>query len=68
MIEIGIHCNFFIDLPIRLRTCRSNGFFYKTKFARSKNLSRPPIWFEVLEYLILNLALYSLLYSFLRPS
>ena len=27
MIVFGIHWNFFIVLPIRLKTCRSNGVF-----------------------------------------
>ena len=27
MIEFGIHGNFFIVLPIQLKTCRSNVFF-----------------------------------------
>ena len=41
MIAYGIHCNFFIVLPIRLKTCRSNGFFfYKAKCARPKNGAR----------------------------
>ena len=41
MIVLGIHCNFFTVLPIRLKTCRSNGFFfYKAQFARPKNRAR----------------------------
>ena len=28
MIVFGIHCNIFIVLPIRLKTCRSNAFFF----------------------------------------
>ena len=28
MIVFRIHCNFFIVLPIRLKACRSNGFFF----------------------------------------
>ena len=36
MIEIGIHCNFFIDLPIRLRTCRSKGFFTRQNLRARK--------------------------------
>ena len=28
MIVLGIHCNFLIDLPICLKTCRSNFFFF----------------------------------------
>ena len=46
----GIHCNFFIVLSIRLKTCRSNVFFlfYKAPksrtrlrdFTRLSNLSR----------------------------
>ena len=31
MIVFGIHCNFFTVLPIQLKTCRSNAFFF---FAR----------------------------------
>ena len=27
MIVFRIYCNFFIVLPIRLKTCRSDGFF-----------------------------------------
>ena len=27
----GTHCNFFIVLPIRLKTCISNGFFFLKK-------------------------------------
>ena len=39
MIVFGIHCNFFIVLPIRLKTCSFNGFFnfYKAKCACQKN-------------------------------
>ena len=40
------NCNFFIVLPIRLKTCRSNGFFFFTKQnlrARVRNLSRPEV-------------------------
>ena len=39
MIEYGIHCTFFIALPIRLKTCRFIFFplFYKAKCAGSKN-------------------------------
>ena len=36
MIIFGIHCNFFIVLPIRLKICRSNGFFYKTECVHQK--------------------------------
>ena len=36
MIVFGIHCNFFIVLPIRLKICRSNGFFYKTECVHQK--------------------------------
>ena len=28
MIVFEIHCNFFIVLPVRLKTCISNGFFF----------------------------------------
>ena len=28
MIVFRVHCNFFIVLPIRLKACRSNGFFF----------------------------------------
>ena len=31
MIVFGIHCNFFIVLPTRLKTCRSNGFLFFTR-------------------------------------
>ena len=31
MIVFGIHCNFLIALPIRLKTCRPNVFFLFTK-------------------------------------
>ena len=31
MIVFGIRCNFFIVLPIRLKTCRSNIFLSFTK-------------------------------------
>ena len=38
MSVFGIHCTFFIALPIRLKTCRFIFFyFYKTKCARPKN-------------------------------
>ena len=38
IIVFVIHCNFFIVLPIRLKTCGSNVFsFYKAKCARPKN-------------------------------
>ena len=42
MIVFGIHCNFFIVLPIRLKTCRSSFFvlFYKAKCSRPKNRVR----------------------------
>ena len=41
MIVFGIHCNFLIVLPIRLKTCRSNVFsLYKAKCARLKNRAR----------------------------
>ena len=31
MMVFGIHCNFFIVLPNRLKTCRSNDFLFFTK-------------------------------------
>ena len=31
MIVLGTHCNFFIVFPIRLKNCRSNGFFFFTR-------------------------------------
>ena len=31
MIVFGIHCNFFIVLIIRLKTCRPNGLFFFTR-------------------------------------
>ena len=42
MIMFGIHCNVFIDLPIRLKTCRTNGFlfFNKAKRAHPQNGAR----------------------------
>ena len=42
MIMFGIHCNVFIVLPIRLKTCRTNGFlfFNKAKRAHPKNWAR----------------------------
>ena len=43
MIVFGIYCDFFIVLPIWLRTSISNvffGFFYKAKCARPKNRAR----------------------------
>ena len=43
MIAFGIHCNFFIVLPIRLKTCRSNDFLFFTRQnvrARPKNRAR----------------------------
>ena len=40
MIVFGIQFNFFIVLPIPLKTCRSNVFFYKAKCARPKNRAR----------------------------
>ena len=42
MIVFGIHCNFFIDLPIRLKTCRSDVLFPfdKAKCKRPKNRVR----------------------------
>ena len=44
MIVLGIHCNFFIDLPIRLKTYRSDVFFVfrfdKLKCKRPKNRVR----------------------------
>ena len=40
MIVFGIHCNFFIVLPKRLKTCRLMDFFKKEKFARPKNRVR----------------------------
>ena len=41
MIVFGIYCNFFIVLPIRLKTCRSNAFFsFKAICARTKNWVR----------------------------
>ena len=57
MIVFGIKYNFFIGLPIQLKTCRFNDFFlfYEVKFVRPKhsarlrsfarpsNLSRPDI-------------------------
>ena len=41
MIVFGIHCNFFIVLPIRLETCRSNIFLFFTRllpFKQTKNI------------------------------
>ena len=43
MIVFGIYCDFFIVLPIWLRTSISNVFFvffYKAKCARPKNRAR----------------------------
>ena len=37
MIVYGIHCNFFIVLPIRLKTCRSNGFLQGKMSAPKKS-------------------------------
>ena len=34
MIVLRIRCNFFIVLPIRLNTCRPNGFLFLYKFGR----------------------------------
>ena len=31
MIVFGIHCNFFIVLPIPLKTCKYNGFLFSKK-------------------------------------
>ena len=31
MIVFGIHCNFFIVLPIQPKTCSSNVFFFFTR-------------------------------------
>ena len=31
MMVFGIRCNFFVDLPIRLKTCRSNIFLFFTR-------------------------------------
>ena len=44
IIVFKIHCNFFIVLTIRLKTCRSNSFFvfWKAKCAHPKN--RACLW------------------------
>ena len=40
MIVFGIHCNFFIVLPIRLKPCRSNGFLcFTMQNVRARKLS-----------------------------
>ena len=39
MTEFGIHCNFFIVLPIRLKIRRCF-YYYKTKVSLSKNWTR----------------------------
>ena len=51
MIVFGIHCNFFIVQPIRLKTSRSNRFLLftwqivhapeHTREVRARNLSKP---------------------------
>ena len=50
MIVFGIHFIFLIDLPIRVKTCRSNVFllFYKAKWGQPKYWARParPIGIE----------------------
>ena len=53
MIVFGIRCNFLNDLPVPLKTCRSNGFLFFTRQnrrARARpmprefvNLCRPSI-------------------------
>ena len=48
MMVFGTHCNFFIFLPIGLKTCRSNVFFFFTrqnistrKIGRLRGFTRP---------------------------
>ena len=42
MIIVGVYCNVFIVLPIRVKTCRCNvfSFFTRLKCARPKNRAR----------------------------
>ena len=40
MIVFGTDCNFFIVLPIQLKTCRFKFLFYMSKCARPKNRVR----------------------------
>ena len=41
MIVFRIHCNFFIILSIRLRTCSSNGFlFFTRQIVRDRKIGR----------------------------
>ena len=43
MIVFEIHCNFFIALPIQLKTCRSNGFFLLGKICAPKKSGKPEV-------------------------
>ena len=41
MIVFGIHCNFFIGLPIQLKTCRSSVFFFFARLnVRARKIGR----------------------------
>ena len=41
LIVFGIHCNFFIVLPIKLKTCRSNGFlFFPKQYVCARKIGR----------------------------
>ena len=34
MIAFGVHCNLLVVLPIRLKTCKSKGFFQQNKMCK----------------------------------
>ena len=40
MIVFGIHCNFFIFLPIRLKTCRSNNLLFLQGKMKKRKIGR----------------------------